>query len=361
MKKTPLCSSHERLGAKMVDFSGWCMPVQYDGIMNEHHRTRNEVTMFDTCHMGRFMISGSGAVNDLSRLVTQDARTLKAGRCRYGFLLRDDGGILDDLIVYRLDAERFMVVVNAGTREKDFSWFDAHLTDETFIADVSETMSKIDVQGPQSAAKVSALLGAKAVAPGYFGFAIVTFKDSKIIVSRTGYTGETGYEIYADTPVLVGIWESLLEAGVKPAGLGARDTLRLEAGLPLYGHELTEDVSPVEAGMMRYASKNEDFIGKMALKKKMEKGFTFQLIGFKTTGRQTARNGNRVHLDGRQIGWVTSGSYAPSLGYSIGMAYIETAAVKADLGFEVDTGRNRIGAVISLLPFYRKEGKQVQT
>ena len=243
--RTILHDSHVRLGARMVDFGGWDMPVQYDGILAEHHRTRQDVAMFDTCHMDAFRVEGPGSLDFLSRLVTQDLRSLVDGRCRYGFLLRDDGGVLDDLIVYRFAADRWMVVVNAGTAPGDFAWFQSHAPAAgVALQDLRGIQGKIDVQGPNSQCPVETLLGMNLADMKYFSFRTFSVNGVAGVVSRTGYTGEHGYEIYAPVATILAFWERLLSLGVKPAGLGARDTLRLEAGLPLYGHELSTEVSP---------------------------------------------------------------------------------------------------------------------
>jgi len=354
--RTILHDSHVCLGARMVDFGGWDMPVQYDGIIAEHHRTRQDVTIFDTCHMDAFRVEGAGALDYLSRLVTQDLRSLADGRCRYGFLLRDDGGVLDDLIVYRFSSDRWMVVVNAGTAPGDFAWFRRHApTAGIVLQDLRDIQGKIDVQGPNSQRPVETLLGLDLAGMKYFSFRTFTVDGVAGVVSRTGYTGEHGYEIYAPVATTLAFWERLLALGVKPAGLGARDTLRLEAGLPLYGHELSTAVSPAEAGMTRYAAKNEDFIGRAAVKARQAGGLTSRLVGFRIAGRQSARNGNRV-LDsaGAAAGHVTSGSFAPTLGYAIGCAYVRPDLAAPDTVLTIDMGSRQLEARVTPLPFYLK-------
>jgi aminomethyltransferase len=355
--RTVLFDSHVRLNARLVDFGGWDMPVQYDGIIAEHHRTRQDVSMFDTCHMDGFRVEGPGALDFLSRMVTQDLRTLADGRCRYGFLLRDDGGVLDDLIVYRFAADRWMVVVNAGTSPTDFAWFQQHAPGSgVLLQDLRGIQGKIDVQGPRSQRPVEQLLGMDLGGMGYFSFRTFTLDGAPGVVSRTGYTGEHGYEIYAPVAVIAAAWEKLLVAGVKPAGLGARDTLRLEAGLPLYGHELNTEVTPVEAGMTRYAAKQEAFIGRDALQRRQAAGAARRLVGFTVAGRQTARNGNRV-LDaaGNEAGVVTSGSFAPTLGFAIGCAYVRPDLATPESVLAVDLGTRRLEARVAPLPFYKRK------
>jgi aminomethyltransferase len=352
-RQTPLCAAHQALGARMVDFSGWLMPVQYDGILAEHHRTRTDVTMFDTCHMGRFMVSGAGALDGLSAILSADLRTMTDGQCRYGFLLRDDGGILDDTITYRFNAEKWMVVVNAGTRDKDHAWILGHLPASVSFEDHSDVLAKIDVQGPNALMRVSSVLGCDVGVLRYFRFMTVIVKGREIVVSRTGYTGENGLELYVGTEGIVDLWESFLKAGVKPAGLGARDTLRLEASLPLYGHELSEMVTPVEAGMERYAAKSEAFCGGEAVRRRLTQGPQVRLCGFRIEGRQSARAGNRVLAKGQEIGRVTSGSFSPSLQNVLGFSYIASACTYPGNRVTVDTGRTLLEAELIRIPFYK--------
>lgn len=355
--RTVLFESHVRLGARMVDFGGWEMPVQYDGIIAEHHRTRQEVTLFDTCHMDAFRVEGPGALDFLSRMVTQDLRSLSDGRCRYGFLLRDEGGILDDLIVYRFAADRWMVVVNAGTAPTDFAWFQSHApASGVLLQDLRGIQGKFDVQGPKSQAPVESILGISLADMKYFAFRTFQVNGASGVVSRTGYTGEHGYEIYAPVATTLALWERLLALGVKPAGLGARDTLRLEAGLPLYGHELNTDVSPAEAGMERYAGKAEDFIGRAATQKRQTEGVAGKLVGFRIEGRQSARNGHAV-LDASgtaTVGQVTSGSFAPTLGCAIGCAYVSPDLTAPGTALTIDLGSRKLAAHVTPLPFYKR-------
>lgn len=347
---TILHDSHKRLGARLIDFGGWDLPVQYDGILVEHQRVRQDVGMFDTCHMDAFRVSGTGALDFLSYMLTQDLRTLADGRCRYGFMLREDAGVLDDLIAYRFSATDWMVVVNAGPAADDFAWLSRYRpVVGVSLTDLRGIQGKIDVQGPNSRRAVESVLGLDLSDMGYFRFR--TFGAGGI-VSRTGYTGELGYEIFAPLVAVVALWERLLAAGVKPAGLGARDTLRLEAGLPLYGHELSEKVSPAEAGMLRYAGKSEAFMGREALLVRQQTAAAPHLSAFTIAGRQSARNGNRV-LDavGDEAGWVTSGSFSPTLGHAIGFAYVRPDLAVPGQIFDVDAGRNVLPARVTTAPF----------
>jgi len=352
IQKTMLCESHLQLGARMVDFSGWYMPVQYDGILAEHHRTRTDVTMFDTCHMGRFRVRGPGSLEAISRLLTTDVSAIKDGQCKYGFLLREDGGILDDLITYRFNAENWMIVVNAGTCAKDRAWIQERLPVGVDFQDVSRTMAKVDVQGPHALACVGAVCGVNVAELGYFRFLTFDY-GGEAIVSRTGYTGEKGVELYVDSIRIIELWNRFLAVGVKPAGLGARDTLRLEAGLPLYGHELSEEVTPVEAAMMRYVTKSSPYVGREAVMRHQAQGPAKILVGFKIEGRQSARAGQPVVVNGRQVGTVTSGSFGPTLQVVVGFASVESACSAAGTRVQVDTGRAMLEAVIVRPPFYK--------
>jgi len=338
----------------MVDFHGWYMPVQYDGIIAEHLRTRTDVSMFDTCHMGQVMVEGAGALDALSNVLTADLRSLADGRCRYGFMLNDAGGITDDLITYRIAADTWMLVVNSSTRPDDVAWLKAHLPSAVRVTDLSEARGKIDVQGPRAAIALGQALGMELGRLAYFGFAACVYDGEGGIVSRTGYTGEHGFEIYLPAEKIVRLWSALLVAGVKPAGLGARDTLRLEAGLPLMGNDLAADITPVEAGLERYAAKAEPFIGQVVVAAQRQHGPTRRLRGFRIDSRQSARTGNRVLADGAEAGRVTSGSFAPTLGCSIGLAYLNTGVDWKTVHPVVDTGRAQLPADIVPLPFYTK-------
>ncbi len=338
----------------MVDFSGWYMPVQYDGILAEHHRTRKAASLFDTCHMGRFQVTGPGALDALDRLLTTDIKSIKDGQCKYGFLLREDGGILDDLITYRFNAKSWLIVVNAGTQAKDREWIQARLSTGVTFTDVSGTLAKIDVQGPNALSCVQKVCGIEVASLGYFRFMTFDF-GGQAMASRTGYTGEKGVELYVNTDRIVELWDRFLAAGVKPAGLGARDTLRLEAGLPLYGHELSEEMTPVEASMMRYVTKTSDYIGRAALMQRQSQGAANVLVGFRIEGRQSARAGQPLMSQGRQVGTVTSGSYGPTVQCVIGFARLEREFAIVGARVQVDTGRAILEAMIVKPPFYKAD------
>ena len=338
----------------MVEFGGWEMPVQYAGIIDEHHHTRAAASAFDICHMGEFMIRGSGAASFLGRMITSDVQSMPVGRCKYGLLLNDAGCILDDLIAYRLDHDEYMLVVNAATTNTDLAWMQDHATPEVTIEDLSDRTAKIDLQGPESSRVMRELCGIDLADLKYFSWRRIKVGDTEVLISRTGYTGEDGFELYADSDAACTLWDSIISTGVHPAGLGARDTLRLEAGLPLSGQDIGPADNPVQANMSRFLQLDKDFIGKDALP--TGESVDRLLIGFELDGRRAARHGNRIVdlKDGKDLGYVTSGSFCPSLGKAVGMAYTKPSAAHAGTEFAVDTGRVRLQARAEKLPFYRR-------
>ena len=348
---TPLNDWHRQAGAKMVPFAGWDMPVQYDSIIAEHKHTRENACVFDICHMGEFLISGAGAKDGLAKIVTHNLETLAAGKCRYGFMLNEKGGVLDDLIVYCLGEDDYMLVVNGACEKSDFDWIKSHLPQSVSCVNKSAETAKIDLQGPKSLEALEEATGTNWKHLKYFNFEKTDFNGKEMIVSRTGYTGELGYEFYLPAENALALWEKLVAVEtVKPAGLGARDTLRLEMGLPLYGQDLDTDHTPKEAGYGFLLKSEADFTGKAGLETVKQ-----VLVPLSIEGRRSARHHDKV-LDGEgnEIGVVTSGSFAPSLGHSIALAYVE--AEKAELEvFTVQTARKALEAKKAELPFY-KEG-----
>lgn len=324
MLKTPLYETHLALGAKMAPFGGWMMPIQYQGILAEHAHTRQSVSVFDICHMGEFMLQGDPVLSGFDRLVTQNITAMPLGTCRYGFMLNEQAGILDDLIVYRINKASWMIVVNAATTPGDL----AHLKENLFagysLEDVSSKMAKLDVQGPQSQEVLKNIFGQKLEELNYYTFSeFKVFGQQSCIVSRTGYTGELGYEIYIADDYVGRFWELLLkDPRVKPAGLGCRDTLRLEMSYPLYGQDLDTLHTPLAAGLMKFVDLSKDFIGREALAREQENGLKEHLIYFQADSRRAPRHGFAIWDKGRKIGTVTSGSFSPSLGVGIGMGYV---------------------------------------
>ncbi len=346
---TPLTDWHRTHGARMAPFAGWDMPIQYTGILEEHEHTRTQASIFDISHMGEFFLSGAGATTALARIVTHNVETLKPGRCRYGFMLNDAGGILDDLIVYRLAPESYMLVVNAATTATDLAWIQAHLPAGLHVEDRSLALAKIDLQGPRSFEVLAHCLPGTWTDLAYFAFRSVTWNGMEVLVSRTGYTGELGVECYLPWDRAIELWEAFLAHPiVRPAGLGARDTLRLEIGLPLYGHDLDPEHTPVEAGYGALLTSSADFTGKSALPLVRER-----LIGLTVEGRRSPRAGDTVFLGDRPVGRVTSGSFAPSLGHAIALAYVAAEAAEAETFF-IQTAKAQLFAQRVDLPFYRQ-------
>jgi len=355
MKKTPLYNEHLALKAKMVGFHGWDMPLQYTGIIEEHLHTRNMVSVFDICHMGEFLIKGPNAAEDINHLFTSAVDSLKIGQCRYGFLLNEKGRILDDLITYRLDQNEFMLVVNAETKVNDAAWIKGHLSKGTFLEDISDRTAKIDLQGPHSQEVLSSLIDLPLDGLKYFGFKSGKMRGIKSIISRTGYTGELGFELYFDIGSAVNIWETILNIKiVKPAGLGSRDTLRLEMGYPLYGQDINLEYTPVESGHMHLISMDKDFIGKPAIEKQVSKGAHQNLVGFILEGRQAVRPGYDIFCDNKKIGIVTSGSFCPSLKCAIGLGYVKPGFKNTGTELNFVSGRRQLSGQVAGLPFYKK-------
>ncbi len=344
---TPLHAWHKENGARMVPFAGWDMPVQYAGILDEHKHTRTEASIFDISHMGEFLLEGPGATDALARIATHNLATLAPGKCRYGFLLNEQGGVLDDLIVYRLDTEKYMLVVNGACIDSDFAWIESKLPAGLTFVNQSFEIAKIDLQGPKAFDVLCRAIPGDWASLGYFGFREVEFEGFRLLVSRTGYTGELGYEFYLPWDKAGTLWERLMaDDAVRPAGLGARDTLRLEVGLPLYGQDLDTEHTPVEAGYGMMLKSEADYIGKAGLDTVRER-----LVGLRIEGRRSARHHDEVYVGETRVGTVTSGSIAPSLGCCVAMAYVRADMAEAET-FTVKGARTTLEAVRTDMPFY---------
>lgn len=351
MHTSPLHAWHVAHQGRMVPFAGWEMPVQYaSGILAEHEQTRTKASLFDICHMGEFLVSGEVAEASLSRIVTHNLQKLRPGRAGYGFLLNPDGCILDDLIIYRLEPEQFLLVVNAARIDHDRDWIQARLTPQATLADVSAQTAKLDLQGPLALEVLSRVLPEEWRDLGYFAFRRTVFQDQDILVSRTGYTGELGYEIYLPVSVVLAFWETCLrDERVLPAGLGARDTLRLEVGLPLYGQDLDEHHTPAEAGYAALLTSPALYPGKERQLEVRER-----LTPLLIPGRRSARHGDQVFsATGAALGRVTSGSFAPSLGQAVALAYVADGSAD-EPEFLIRTGKTELRAQRTSLPFYKQ-------
>jgi aminomethyltransferase len=360
--KTPLYGEHLALGARIVPFAGWDMPLLYRGIIAEHLQTRERASVFDVFHMGEFELTGPTAEADMERLVTQPVASLKSGACAYGYLLADDGGVLDDLICYRMDAGRFWLVVNAGTAADDAAWIQSHLSAGTVFTDLSPRTAKLDIQGPRSRELMEQSLGIALPDLGYFRFQELTLLDAPCLLSRTGYTGEFGYELFLPAGEVIRFWKRILASQqILPAGLGARDTLRIEMGYPLYGHELTRERTPAGAAPGRattlkapFMDLAKPFIGRDAVCREIEDGLCRVLVGLRLEGRMAARAKDRVLQGERAVGEVASGMFAPSLGVAVALAYVERAVSGAGQRLEIEVRGKSLPAVVVSLPFYQQ-------
>ncbi|WP_324716371.1 glycine cleavage system aminomethyltransferase GcvT [Carboxydochorda subterranea] len=331
LTRTPLSGLHERLGARMIEFAGWWMPVQYSGIVEEHRAVRERAGIFDLSHMGELVVEGPGAAAALDALVTCNLATLEVGQARYGVMCLPGGGIIDDLVVYREAPERFMLVVNAACHAKDLAWIEQHLAGTSVtVRDQTQELALIAVQGPQAQALLSPLVeGADLDALGFYRFTGATVAGIPATVSRTGYTGEDGFELFVEAGKAVALWEAIMQeagpAGAVPVGLGARDTLRLEARYPLYGQDIDETTTPLEAGLGWVVDfPKGNFVGRHALLQQKERGVLRRLVGFVLEDRGVPRHGYALvePQGGAPIGQVTSGTLSPVLQQGIGLGYV---------------------------------------
>ncbi len=352
MKKTTLYEKHLALGAKMAPFGGYEMPIQYKSIIFEHNATRQGATIFDTCHMGEFSFRGPGAIADLEQVLSCPVATIKIGQCRYGYICNEAGGIIDDQILYRMGEDDFFMVVNASTEPNDFRWITSHLSSQTVAENLSAQTAKIDLQGPASPKICAKLVQEPINGLRYYHFIHNRYRGEKILLSRTGYTGEIGFEFYSTPELALIFWDDCLAAGAVPAGLGARDTLRLEMGYPLYGHELDEATNAAWSGFSR-ALGDKQFIGSKAIRSAA--GTPWHLSPLLIDGRRTAHSGNQITTAaGEVIGRVTSGSFAPSLGQAIALGYLRDGRQQVGNSVAITTDRGILQATVSTVPFYRK-------
>jgi aminomethyltransferase len=360
--RTPLYERHRALGARLVEFSGWEMPVQYSGILEEHRTVRERAGLFDVCHMGEFRVEGEGALDFLQRLVPNNVARLADNQALYTQILRPDGGTLDDLIIYRRAEGRYMVVVNAGTMEKDWAWFSEHAAghDHLTLTNISAETGLIALQGPRAQAILQPLTKTPLADIAYYHCQPGEVAGIACLISRTGYTGEDGFELYASAEQIGALWDTLLDAGAPerllPAGLGARDTLRLEAGYCLYGHELTETITPLEAGLgwTIKLDKGVDFIGRDALLAEKAQGLRRKLVGIELTERGVPRASYPIMQSGETVGELTSGVLAPTLGKPIGMGYISGGETAPGSSVAIAIRGKPIPAVVTPLPFYKR-------
>ena len=357
MKKTALNSIHKELGAKMVEFAGWEMPVQYEGIRQEHLAVRNSAGLFDVSHMGEIEVRGRDAISFCQWVTTNDVKKVADFQAQYTLLCNEEGGVVDDIIIYKFSDEHFLFCVNASNSDKDFAWIKKE--EDKFdveVSDRSRDYSQIAIQGPLSKSILSNALDRDIDQIKKFRFEIINWNENEMIVARTGYTGEEGYEIFLPWDVGPSLWKQIMETGttsIKPCGLAARDTLRIEMGYSLYGHEIDEDINPLEAGLERYIKlDNDDFLGKDALVKSLENGLSRRLVGFELVERGIPRQGYGIFKNGKFLGNVTSGTLSPSLEKSIGLGYLSNKAGDDRIQIQIrDTFRD---AEIVSVPFYNK-------
>ncbi|MDR1472434.1 MAG: glycine cleavage system aminomethyltransferase GcvT [Synergistaceae bacterium] len=356
--KTPLYDAHVRCGGRIVPFAGYLLPVQYRGVIAEHMAVREACGLFDVSHMGEVVYEGPDALANLQRTMTNDFSGMAPGRVRYSLMCNEDGGAVDDLVVCKHGEEKYLVVVNAANRSKDVEWMRRHAFGDVTIRDISDDVAQVALQGPRSRAVLSRVVPPEGIPERYYTFVDgAEIRGARCLVSRTGYTGELGYEIYMGNGDAMRVWEALMEAGADlglvPAGLGARDTLRLEAGMPLYGHEMDEGVTPFEAGLgFGVSMEKGGFVGRAAL----EKGAPERLrVGLRITGRGIARGGEAVYLGGDVVGRVTSGTHCPYLGRPAAMAMLASAHTAEGTELEVDVRGRRVSAEVCALPFYKRQ------
>ncbi|MEO5589515.1 MAG: glycine cleavage system aminomethyltransferase GcvT [Gemmatimonadaceae bacterium] len=359
LKRTPLTDIHGALGAKLVPFAGYLMPVQYPtGITAEHLAVRNGCGLFDVSHMGEFIVRGTGAADFVNHVTTNDVSALEIGQAHYSTILNDRGTIEDDCLVYRAE-DRIMIVVNASNAEKDFAHISKHLQMfNATLVDVSDATALLALQGPKAQEILQRHTDADLGAIKYYHFTEGTVAGvGGIVISRTGYTGEDGFELYFPNESAATVWNALLENGdVTPAGLGARDTLRLEMGMALYGNDIDDTVTPLEANLQWLVKlKKGDFVGRDALVKQKEQGVTRKLVGFTTTERCFPRHGYAVYVNGERSGDVCSGTMSPSLNIPIGTAYVPAGSAAPGSALELEIRGNRVAATVEKTPFY-KEG-----
>ncbi len=364
MKTTPLYEKHLELKGKIIDFGGWNLPVEYSGIISEHEAVRSKAGLFDVSHMGEITVKGEDAEKYLQRIVTNDISALEDNQIAYTTMCYEDGGVVDDLLVYKYSSTDYLLVVNASNTEKDYEWLNNNTLGNVKIKNVSLDYAQLALQGPEAQAILQKLVQENLDEIEFYHFkSDVNVGGISALVSRTGYTGEDGFELYFASSQGPKMWDMLLETGkengIVPVGLGARDTLRFEAALPLYGHEIDKDVTPLEAGLgfCVKLSKN-NFIGRNTLSEQKTSGLKRKLVGFEMLGRGIPRNQYEVHSDGKKIGYVTTGSYSPTLKKNIGLALVDVEYAKEKTPIEIVIRNKNVKAEVVKKPFYTKKYKK---
>lgn len=367
MKTTPLTEKHIALGAKMAEFAGYNMPISYAGIKEEHACIRNNVGVFDVSHMGEFIVKGKEALDLIQKVTSNNAARLEIGQAQYSCLPNHNGGVVDDLLVYRLPEDNcaegekaFMLVVNASNIEKDWNWISEHNTFDTRLINISDNTGLLAVQGPKAADALQSLTDVDLKGIKYYNFAKGKFAGlDNVIISATGYTGSGGFELYVSSDQLAQLWDAVFEAGkefdIKPVGLGARDTLRLEMGFALYGNDIDDTTSPIEAGLGWITkTKKGEFNSVEIFRKQRAEGITKKLVGFDVLDRRVPRHGYKIEdMEGNEIGVVTSGTMSPSLEKPIGMGYVKKEFATEGTDIQISTGRKNLRAKVAKVPFYK--------
>jgi aminomethyltransferase len=359
LRTTPLNATHRSCNARMVDFGGWDMPVQYSGVLDEHHTVRRAVGLFDVSHMGEIEVRGPEALKLVDYVATNAAAKLKIGQAQYSGLLYEHGGFVDDILVHKVADDHFFLCVNASNQDKDYEHIRAHNHFDATVENAGERYAQIAVQGPRGLATLQKLTPAELAPIRYYHFTDNTVCGVPARIARTGYTGEDGFEIYVAPAEAPRIWDELLAAGaefgIKPCGLGARNTLRLEAKMALYGHEIHSTITPWEADLAWMVKLDKgDFVGREALLKQKEQGITRKLIGFEMLGRGIGRDGYEVFVDGAPAGWVTSGGPAPTLNKNVGLCYLPISQCEIGRAIHVMVRQQPVEAVTVASPFYKR-------
>lgn len=361
LKRTPLFDEYAKYGGKTIDFGGWELPVQFSSIKEEHDAVRNRAGLFDVSHMGEFFVEGPDALAFLQKLLSNDISKIAIGGAQYSAMCYEDGGVVDDLLTYRLDETRYLLCVNASNIEKDFAWMQENVSGDVTLTNQSADYAQIALQGPLSEQVLQTLTDVNLSTIKYFKFQDkVNVAGHSVLVSRTGYTGEDGFEIYGTPIAIIDLWNKILEAGkehgVVPTGLGARDTLRFEACLPLYGQELSKDITPLEAGIgfAVKLQKEPQFIGQAALIEQKEAGLSRKIVGIEMIGKGIPRHGYKVYKDGEVIGEVTTGTQSPMTKRNIGLALIDTIFTEVGIELEIEIRNKFVQAVVVEKPFYKR-------
>ncbi|NRD80731.1 glycine cleavage system aminomethyltransferase GcvT [Bacillus sp. BRMEA1] len=361
LKRTPLFDLYKEYGGKTIDFGGWELPVQFSSIKEEHEAVRTRAGLFDVSHMGEIEVQGADSLKYLQKMLTNDISKIKDGGAQYTAMCYENGGTVDDLLVYKIAEHHYLLVINASNIEKDYNWLEVHVEGDVHLVNLSEQTAQLALQGPLAEKVLQKLTVSDLSVIGFFKFQQeISINDKKALVSRTGYTGEDGFEIYCDSADASALWKAILDAGkeegVLPCGLGARDTLRFEANLALYGQELSPEISPLEAGIgfAVKLNKESDFLGKSALAAQWESGLPRKIVGIEMVDRGIPRHGYRVYKGEKLIGEVTTGTQSPTLKKNIGLALIATEFAKLETEVEVEIRGKRLKAVVIPTPFYKR-------